>query len=466
MKRKVNNLLATDSRIQNHIIGEVVAKEKQNMNTKILLRSLLLFFFCITKLNAQEVLTIENAVKIALENNFEIKLAANNLDIVKTNVAIGNAGMLPKVTASLVDANRIENSTQTLQNGTINKLDNAKNNSLNYGVGLDWTVFDGFKMFARLDQLKELQKLGEAQLKGAIILKISEVNAVYFDLVQQQQQLSALDTTILISNQRLALAQNRFNIGKASKLEVLNAQVDINTDKVALLRQKESYANRKIILNQILARDSKVDFKVVDQVKVDSKLVLAELIALSEKQNPQLESEIIKKRVSELQLKQIKADRYPRINVTTGYNFLESESSLGFTSAFSSRGLSYGLRASLNVFDGFAQNRNEKIAKIQLENSKIAIEQQNLLLISELSIAFQTYLTNLELIDLEETNEAIAQQNLNITVDKFRIGTITTLEFRAAQLNYINSKVRYSNAQFQAKLSEIALRELAGNISF
>ena len=443
-----------------------MAKEKQNMNTKILLRSVLLFFLCIPKLNAQEVLTIENAVKIALENNFEIKLATNNLDIDKANLAIGNAGMLPKVTASLVDANRIENSTQTLQNGTVNKLDNAKNNSLNYGVGLDWTVFDGFKMFAKLDQLKELQNLGEAQLKRTIIEKISEVHAVYFDLVQQQQQLAALDTTILISTQRLALAQNRFNIGKASKLEVLNAQVDINSDKVALLRQKESYANQKIILNQILARDSKIDFKVVDQAKVDAKLVLAELITLAEKQNPQLESEIINKRVSELQLKQIKGDRYPRINVTTGYNFLDSESSLGFASAFSARGLSYGLRASLNVFDGFAQNRNEKIAKIQLENSKIAIEQQNLLLLSQLSMAFQTYLTNLELIDLEETNEAIAQQNLNITVDKFRIGTITTLEFRAAQLNYINSKVRYSNAQFQAKLSEIALRELTGTLTF
>lgn len=435
------------------------------MNTKTQFLSLLLFLFCIVKINAQEVLTIEDAMKIALQNNFEIKIASNNLAIDKTNVATGNAGMLPKVTATLVDANSIQNSSQTRQDGTTNSLDNAKNNSLNYGVGLDWTIFDGFKMFARLEQLKELQKLGEAELKRTLILKISAVNAVYFDLVQQQQQLAALDTTIVISTQRLTLAQNRFSIGKASKLEVLNAQVDLNTDKVSLLRQKESYANRKIALNQILARDSKVDFKVVDKVTVDDKLILSELITLAEKQNPQLEAQIINKRVSELELKQIKGERYPTVSVNTGYNFSESQSSLGFTSQASSKGLNYGLRASLNLFDGLAQNRNEKIAKIQIENSKIAIEQQSLLLNSELTIAFQTYLTNLELIDLEETNEAIAKQNLSITVDKFRIGTINTLEFRAAQLNYINAKVRYSNAQFQAKLSEIALKELAGNIT-
>ena len=436
------------------------------MNTKILLRSLILFCLCIFKINAQEVLTIENALKIALQNNFEIKLASNNLEINTTNVALGNAGMLPRLTANLVDANRIENSTQVRQDGTTNTLDNAKNNSLNYGVGLDWTVFDGLKMFARLDQLKELQKLGEAQLKGIIILKISEVNSVYFDLVQQQQQLAALDTTIVISTQRLSLAQNRFIIGKASKLEVLNAQVDLNTDKVTLLRQMESYANRKIALNQILARDVKVDFKVVNQVTVDDKLILAELMALAEKQNPQLQSEIINKRVSELQLKQIKGERYPTLNLTSGYNFLESQSSLGFASQFSARGLNYGFRASLNVFNGFLQNRNEKIAKIQIKNAAIAIEQQSLSVNSALATAFQTYLTNMELIQLEETNEAIAKQNLSITVDKFRIGTITTLEFRVAQLNYINAKVRYSNALFQAKLSEIALKELAGTISF
>jgi outer membrane protein TolC len=436
------------------------------MNTKILFRSLILILFCVVKINAQEVLTVEEAVKIALENNYEIKIASNNLLIDKTNVSPGNAGMLPKATATIVDNNAIQNISQTRSDGTVTKLDNAKNNSLNYGVGLDWTVFDGFRMFAKMDQLKELQKLGEAQLKLTIITKISDVHATYFDLVQQQQQLSALDSTIVISNQRLALAQNRFTIGKASKLEVLNAQVDLNTDKVAILRQKELFANTKIMLNQILSRDAKTDFKVVDVIVVDDKLVLSELNALAQKQNPQLEAQIINKNVAELQLKQIKAARYPTVKLNTGYNLSESQSSLGFTTQSSSRGLNYGFSASLNLFDGFAQNRNEKISQIQIDNSKIAYDQQNLALHSQLATSYQTYLTNLELITLEEKNEVIAKQNLNITLDKFRIGTITTLEFRTAQLNFVNAKVRNSNAQFQAKLSEIALKELAGTITF
>nr|WP_309758180.1 TolC family protein [Flavobacterium sp.] len=435
-------------------------------HTKRILLPFAFLLFGVVTSNAQEILTLENAVKIALENNYEIKIATNTLSIEKTNVAIGNAGMLPTVTATVLDNNSIQNSSQIRQDGTKTELDNAKNNSLTYGVGLDWTVFDGMRMFARLDQLKELQKLGEAQLKLTVITRISDVNAAYYNLVQQQQQLAALDTTIVISNQRLTLAQNRFTIGKASKLEVLNAQVDLNTDQVALLRQKELYANSKILLNQLMARDVATDFKVINTLQVDALLLLPELKALAEKQNPQLEAQIINKRVAELELKQIKAARYPTVRVNTAYNFSESQSSLGFVAQSQSRGLNYGFSASLNLFDGFTQNRNEKIAKIQIENSKLNINQQSLALNAQLSTSYQTYVTNLELIALEEKNEAIAKQNLNITLDKFRIGTITTLEFRTAQLNYMNAKVRYSNAQFQGKLSEIALRELAGNLNF
>ncbi|MGV8945045.1 MAG: TolC family protein [Lutibacter sp.] len=433
---------------------------------KIRFQSLFLFLFCIVKISAQEILTVEDAVKIALENNFEIKIASNNLTIDKTNVSEGKAGMLPVVTATIANNNRVQNSSQTSQSGIVTQLDNAKNNNLNYGVGLDWTVFDGLKMFAKYDQLKELQNLGEAQLKSTILQKIGDVTATYFDLVQQQQQLAALDSTLLISEKRLNLAQNRFSIGKASKLEVLNAQVDLNTDKVTLLRQKELYANTKIALNQILARDSQINFMVIEETAVDEKLKLDELTALAEKQNPQLQAQIISRRVSELQLKQIRANRYPTVKLNTGYNFAETQSSLGFTAQSSARGLNYGFSASLNIFDGLTQNRNEKIAKIELENAEIATNQQNMNLLSALASAYQKYLTNLELIDLENINQDIASQNLRISIDKLTIGTITTLEFRTAQLNYVNAKVRYSNAQFQAKLSEIALKELAGNISF
>ena len=337
--------------------------------------------------------------------------------------------------------------------------------NLSYGVALNWTVFDGFKMFARYDQLKELQKLGDAELKLAIFTKVSDVISTYYDLAQQKQQLTALDTAIVISNLRLKTADNRYRIGKASKLEVLNAQVDLNTDTTTLLRQKELYANTKIALNELLARPVNTAFEIAEEIKIDESLLLPELMDLAEKQNPQLQTQIINKRVTELQAKQIRANRYPVVSVSSGYNFTRSESSLGFAAHSTGNGLTYGINASMNIFNGGLQNRNEKIAKLQIENSQILIDQQLQALRSQLSSFYQTYLTNLQLTKLEAKNEEIAKENMDITLAKFRIGTITPLEFRDAQLNYVNAKVRNSDAQYQAKISEINLKELAGNLS-
>jgi len=243
-------------------------------------------FFIASAAHSQELLTVEAAVKIALENNYQIRIAANELKINQTGVSVGNAGMLPSVGATLNNNNSIQNSSQTRADGNTVELDNAKNNSLNYGVVMDWTLFDGFKMFARYDQLKEQEKLSDAQLKQAVITKVSDVMIGYYDLVQQQQQLVALDSTLVISEQRLKLADNRFTIGKASKLEVLNAKVDLNTDLTTILRQKELFANTKIRLNEILARDTKIDFSVINEITLAEQLFLPELEALAQKQNP------------------------------------------------------------------------------------------------------------------------------------------------------------------------------------
>lgn len=417
------------------------------------------------QMKAQELLTLEEAVEIALQNNYEIRLATNDLKIDKTSVSPGFAGMLPRVFASADTNNSTQNISQTRSDGTQIELDNAKNNNISYGVGLDWTIFDGFSMFARYDQLKELEKLGEAELQNTILTRVSEVMSTYYDLVQQQQQLTALDSTLVISQQRVELADNRFSIGKASKLEVLNAQVDLNTDRTLYVRQNELYTNTKIRLNEILARDTKTDFKVADEMLIQDNLNLSDLERLAQEQNPQLQAQLINKRIAELQLKEVKGNRYPTISANTGYNFSDSESSLGFTTQNNAQGWNYGFSASIDIFNGSNQNRNEKIAKLQLENSEIVIKQQTQTIKSQLASAFQTYLSNISLIELETHNEEIAKENLDITLAKYRIGTIPTIEFRTAQLNYINAQLRLSDAKYQAKLSEIALKQLAGSLT-
>lgn len=424
-----------------------------------------LFFLGITnQALSQEILTVEDAVKIALENNFDIQIASNNAKIDATNVSLANAGILPNLDAVLTNSNSILDTKQTQSDGSIKKLNNAKNMNLSYGLALNWTVFDGFKMFAKHEQLKQIEQLGNTELQFTILDKVGSVLETYYQIVQQQQQLKVLDTTLVISQLRLNLAKNRYTIGKASKLEVLNAEVDWNTDNTNLLRQKELYSNTKTSLNELLARELTAEFMVSEEVVIDKSLQFADLKTKVSSQNPQLQMQLLNKRIAELSLKQIKGDRYPTIGLSSGYNFTRSESSLGFVSKSTGNGLVYGVNARMNIFNGSLQNRNEKVAKINVENAGIYVEQQKTQLESQLLSAYTTYLTNIQLNELEDKNEKIAAQNLDITLEKFKIGTITTVEFRTAQLNYVNAKFRNNSAQFQAKLSEIALKELAGNL--
>lgn len=413
---------------------------------------------------AQGLLTVREAVETALENNFEIKLSQNDLRVAKENVTYGNAGMLPAVTGNFSQNNNLQNSTQTQASGEKRSLKNAKNNSMNYGVSVGWTIFDGLAMFSRYDLLKENEKLSDLELKRTVLDKVSEVISTYFTIVEQNNLLQAIDSSITISKERLQTAENRFSIGKASKLEVLNVQVNMNEDESNRLKQANIVRNLKITLNSLMARDLSIIFDVEPDVEYDDTLILDELMQKAKKHNPDLQLIAINKRMAELELKRVKAARYPTVRLNTGYNFSETESSLGFVSQSNARGLNYGVTASVNIFDGFNQRRNERVAKIQIESSDLLIEQQNLTINTAIATAFQTYQTNLSLARLEETNEQIARQNLNITLEKYKIGTISAVEFRDAQENFINAVSRFNSSKLQAKLSELQLKEIIGNI--
>jgi outer membrane protein len=431
----------------------------------ILCGLLLSLFFCGNKAKAQDTLTLEEAVRITLENNYDIKLVSNNLQIDRNNVSVGNTGMLPVVGANLNNNNSIQDSRQLRSNGEITERSGARNSSTNIGVGINWTIFDGFGMFARYEQLQELQKLGEANLNLTILNTVLDVFNTYYSLVQQQQQLKAIEKSLGISQFRLETAQNRFEIGKAARLEVLNAQVDLNADTTNLLRQQNLYNTTQIQLNELLARDLNIKFAVANDVLIDDKLVLDQLSDLALQQNPSLKAAIYNGRIAELNLRQVKANRYPSVALNTGYNFNKSKSALGFALESSGKGLVYGVTASWNIFNGFEQRRNERNASLVIDNAQIEYQKLNQNINAQLSAAYQTYYTNLALVQLEEKNLAIAQQNLDITLEKFNLGSISSVEFRDAQLNYVSASIRFASAQYEAKLAEVSLRGIAGALN-
>jgi outer membrane protein TolC len=436
---------------------------KKFMRIKIL--ALLLLCFSCFESQAQEVLTLEQAINIALERNYDIRLVSNDVEISKNNVSRANAGMLPRVTGDFSTNTTISNTTQTQSSGLEVTRKGAKNSNLNYGPSLNWTIFDGFGMFTTYDRLKELQNLGEANLKTTVLSTVFTVVNTYYEIMRQQKSLVSSKTAVELSRLRLNTAQNRYEIGKAAKLEVLAATVDLNTDTTTYLRQIDLIKNTKIQLNTLLARDVNTDFSVSDNLSIDSTLNIQKLTEAGSQQNPALQSALINQRIAELNLKQVKSLRYPVVGINTGYNFSKSESELGFARQSNGRGFNYGLTASVNIFNGFLQKKNERNAAIEIESARLDYSRISESIQSQLASAYQTYLTSLHLVSLEESNLNVAKQNLDITLEKFRLGSIAPLEFREAQRNYVDASVRLNNAQYDAKLAEVLLKELSGTLN-
>lgn len=416
--------------------------------------------------NAQEKLSLQQAITIALENNYNIKISKTQKEISTNNVSYGNAGILPAITADLIQNNNIQTSTVNLASGDTRKANNAKSNNLSYGVGLNWRVFDGFTMFANYDRLKELEKLGELNAQLTVQTTIATVIDNYYNLISQNKQLESSKTALEVSQVRLKNANSRYTLGKGSKLELLAAKVDLNTDTTQLLRQQDLIKNIKVQLNQLLARDLNTDFEINDQIDIDKSLVYENLKPLVDSNSPDVQTANINQKIAEIYIKQIKGARYPTLGLTSGYNFSKNTSPpTSFSLRSNTRGFNYGLTASINVFNGFQQSRLEKNAKLELQNFNYDLERIKQDVNANFLTAYQNYQTNLKLLMLEESNISVAKENLDITLEKYKLGSIVPLELREAQRNYIDANARYANALYVTKILEVSIKKITGTLS-
>lgn len=414
---------------------------------------------------AQETLSLDDAIRLALNNNYGIKIQNNNSEITKNNVNYGNAGFLPSLSGNLSTGGGKQTSTQTASTGIQRTINGAANSNLSYGASLGWTIFDGFQMFTNYEKLKELQLQGEVNVRATILSTVSNVINGYFDLARQQKLIVATDSAMEISRYRLRISNNKLEIGRGSKLDVLTAQVDYNADTSAYLQQKNTAQQLMVNLNRLIARDPNIMFQVDKEVKINGALEYSSLLASASTINPEIQNAVISNRLTELNLKYIKGARFPVVGVNTGYNFNRSATPTGFNQRIRSRGLTYGLTASINIFNGFLQKQNERNAKIEIATSKLQLEEARENVTASLLGAYKTYLTSLDLLKLETGNVDIARENLDITLEKYRLGSISTLDVRDAQVRYINAVTRYVDAEYQAKLNEITLKEISGTLN-
>ena len=415
-------------------------------------------------LSAQEVLSPQAAVTIGLKNNYSINIAKNSQEIAENNATLGNAGVLPTLDATGSASKSVSNTSQKYSNGASIDVNGVDSKNYAAGINLNWTIFDGLKMFASLEQLKELQKVGESNYKLTVEQNINDILSTYYDIVRQKQVLEATQRSVAISEERLNITQSQKDVGSASKFDVLRAQVDLNGDKSLLMNQELTLQQAKTKLNQLLGRDVKTEFDVIDTIDVKTDLSYDDLFSVTMQNNNQILLARQNKNVAESQLKLERGDLLPVISLNLGYNYSRSESGAGFFISSNTTGITYGISASLNLFNGLNTKRRIENAEVSIESSELAFKQIQDQVKANFENTFLKYKNSLQLVKLESENYNAAEENADIALEKLKVGSITPVDFRQVQLDLMNAKSRLLSAEYDAKSSETNLLQISGQL--
>ena len=412
---------------------------------------------------AQSQLSLEDAIGAGLENNYGIKVFENRLSIAENNRSIGNAGFLPTLDLSGSRSESLEDS-EFSAGGQSQTANDARSTTTNASLNLNWTLFDGFGMFRTYDLLGVLENISDAELRLEIENLVRQITLSYYDIVRIENQRRVLENTVEVSLERIQIEETKLDLGSGSEVELLQARSDLNADRSALIREGIVLNEAKIALNQLLARAPETDFSVAASIPIRRGLDETYLLEQTMAENSELDIARMEQNAAALQAKQIQAERFPEIELNSGYSYSRNEAGGGFFQFNETTGLSVGLTARVNLFDGFNTNRRIENAQINQKTTELQFEESRLMISSRFRTLFRTYRNNLELVDLEQENLSNAEETLDIALERFRLGSISSLELREAQRTFLEAENRLINAQFEAKFAETELLRLSGEL--
>jgi outer membrane protein len=436
-------------------------------------RYLKLFFlqiFFLTALTspAQKILTLEEAIATALQNNYDILLSKNDSAVAALNYSYKNAAFLPRLNANLGYNWNINDQKQKFADGTKRQLQGVRSNTITAGIALNWTLFDGLKMFATRDKIEEFVRLGELGIKNQVVNTVAAVVTTYYNVVRQKQQLKAIEEQMSINEERVKLAQYKLDIGVGAKPDVLQSKVDLNAQKASQLNQQTVIAQLKEQLNQSMNTTPNSNYDVSDTIPLNMNIALIDIQTNIENSNPLL---LIAKKnidIANLSLKERKAEKYPVVSFNSGYNISRLDNKVTvnpFQPLFNrNRGTNFGFTATIPILNNLNTKRLIQQAQLDIQYQRLSYDNQKSLVSLSVLNAYNDYVQEKIALALEEDNILLAKENVDIVFQTYKLGAATFIQLREAQKSLEDAYNRLIAARYNTKLAETELLRLKGDL--
>lgn len=416
--------------------------------------------------NAQT-LSLRECLEKGLENNYSLRISRNDEQISHNNATLANAGFLPSISLNAGYNADLSSSDRELRaTGETQKIRNSFDQALNAGIGLDWTIFDGFNISTNYKQLKELERMGETTTRITLEDFIAGLTAEYYNFIQQRLRLANYYYAVQLSKERLRIVEERYNIGNFSRLDYQQAKVDFNADSAQYIKQQETVLTSRIALNEMMAIDqvyTPIETSVTT-ITADTTLQFNALWENMLANNANLMLADHNNRLVQLDYKKVLSRNYPYVKFKAGYDYIFNKYDTNSYTRQSNWGGNAGLTIGFNLWDG-NRRREKRNAKIEIANAELRRNQLELALKAELGNLWQAYRNNIQLLNLEKQNVITARENHDIAKERYMLGDISGIEMREAQKSLLDAGERLLTVEYQTKLCEISLLQISGGIS-
>jgi len=426
--------------------------------------SLLLIFSAVS---GQDVIyNLNECIRIGLERNFSLLIARNSEAIAKNNYTIGNAGFLPSLDLTGRHNGSVNDIERNFEDGSQTTSDNEYNTTSSAGLSLGLTIFNGFNVLTTYRKLDELKQIGELNTQMEIENLLSDIIVVYYGYIQQVQLSKNLKYAVALSKERLRIDEDRYLLGSSSKLQVLQSRVYLNADSSRLSRQLEVVHAAQIRLNELMAvEDLSLNFTTSDtSITVNPELLFEKLMDETLVKNTGLQLSAKNKIISEYDYKLVVSRSYPYLTASTGYNYSFNTFYPSETKNQKTNGLNYGLTFGVNIFDGFNQRRSIRNSSIDIKNKELQYLEIEQGVKADLITIYSAYRNYLRLIALETQNLQTATENLEIAMERYRLGNLSGIDLREVQKSLLDARESLLSVESLAKLAEISLLLISGNI--
>ncbi len=417
---------------------------------------------------SQQLLTVEEAVATAIKNNYDIQLLKNDSSLAALNKSYARAAFYPRVNANTGVVLNNNDTRQKLSDGSERGASGIRSDNVQASINLNWTVFDGLKMFVTRDKLNEFVRLGELNIKNQLVNTVAEVIRTYYNVVRQKQQLIAIEEQMSLNLERVEQAEKKLKVGLGAKPEMLQAKVDLNAQRAAKLRQQTLIQQLKEQLNLLMVTSRDAIYEVEDSIPFKNNLLVTEILEAAEKNNPLLQVTQQNIKIAELTLKENKADRFPIVTFNSAYNFNRTNNRVvvnNFTPLFNrNRGFNYGASATIPIFNNFNVKRQIEATKLDISYQQTLYDYQKWSMNIGISNAYKDYELQRKTLQLEEENITLAKENVYIASERLRLGVTTYLELRETQKSLEDAYNRLIAARYDTKVAETELLRLKGEL--